>query len=211
MKSSKILALLMASAALAPIQASANPPETIEFPMVKSHSIIGKLNASGTDCPFNPSATVTDHTFGNVENLEVVVKGLPPKTDFVIFNIQVPNAPFGVAWYNGDILTDATGTGVTNLVGRFNIGTFIVSLKALPAPNTIPSPPGVLPDDPKGTKVDPVQIYHLGIWFNDPNDAKKAGCTNVTATPFTSNHDAGPQVLNTGTFPDDHGPLLDLQ
>jgi hypothetical protein len=59
--------------------------------------------------------------------------------------------------------------------------------------------------------VDPVQIYHLGIWFNDPNDAIKAGCKGVVPTPFTSNHHAGPQILNTGTFPDNAGPLLQLQ
>jgi hypothetical protein len=204
MKTSKILSLLLASAAFLPIQAGANPPTTIQFPMVKS-------KGPGATCPFSPSAKVTVHTLGTVENLEVVAKGLPPKTDFVIFNIQVPNAPFGLAWYNGDILTDATGTGVTNIVGRFNIGTFIVSPAALPSPNTIPSPPGVLPDSKTGAKVDPVQIYHLGIWFNTPEDATNAGCQGVVPTPFTSNHRAGPQILNTGTFQDDHGPLLDLQ
>ena len=51
----------------------------------------------------------------------------------------------------------------------------------------------------------PVQIYHLGIWFNSPADAVKAGCPG-TATTFTSNHDAGIQVLNTATFPAAQGP-----
>src|SRR3984893_11192379 len=132
MKTSKILSLLLASAAFLPIQASANPPTTIQFPMVKSQG-------PGGTCPFSPSATVTVHTLRPIEKLEVVAKGLPPKTDFVIFNIQVPNAPFGLAWYNGDILTDATGTGVINVVGRFNIGTFIVSLGAVPSPDVFPA------------------------------------------------------------------------
>src|ERR1700731_439229 len=69
MKTSKILSLLLASAAFLPIQASANPPTTIQFPMVKSQG------AGGT-CPFTPSAKVTVHTLGTVENLEVVAKGL---------------------------------------------------------------------------------------------------------------------------------------
>ena len=104
---STTLGLAIASmAAFLPIQAQANPPTTIEFPMVKSNSIIGSKNKAGTDCPFDPHAFVIDHSFGNVENLEVLVWGLPPNTDFVISNIQVPNAPFGLAWYNGDILTD---------------------------------------------------------------------------------------------------------
>jgi hypothetical protein len=75
---------------------------------------------------------------------------------------------------------------------------------------TIPSPPGVLADSKTGTKVDPVQLYHLGIWFNDPNDAAKAGCGNA-ATTFTSNHHAGPQILNTGNYPDLLGPLFYIQ
>jgi hypothetical protein len=205
MKTSALLAALMASAAFLPIQASANPPTTIQFPMIKSQG-------PGGTCPFNPSATVTVHTLGTVENLEVVAKGLPKNTDFVIFNIQVPNAPFGLAWYNGDILTDSNGVGVTNIVGRFNSGTFVFSMAALPSPNTQPSPPGVLPDSKTGAVTNgPVQIYHLGIWFNTPEDATAAGCKGVVPTPFTSNHRAGPQILNTGTFPNDAGPLLQLQ
>jgi hypothetical protein len=49
-------------------------------------------------------------------------------------------------------------------------------------------------------------MYHLGLWFNDPNDASKAGCP-ATVTPFNGTHNAGIQVLNTSNFPDDHGPL----
>jgi hypothetical protein len=209
MKTSAFLAAIMASAALLTVQAQSQPT-TITFPMVKSNSIIAGKNKANTNCPFNPHAQVTDHTLGTVENLEVLVWGLPKDTDFVIFNIQVPNAPFGLAWYNGDILTDQNGIGVTNIVGRFNIGTFVVSLAALPSPQVFTNPP--FPDSKTGADTNgPVQIYHLGIWFNDPNDAKKAGCTNVTTTPFTSNHQAGPQVLNTGTYPDNKGPLLQLQ
>jgi hypothetical protein len=204
MKSAKILALLIASAAFLPIQANAGViPETQTFPLTKS-------KGPAASCPFTPWGKVTDHTFGTFENLEVVVHGLPANTDFVIFNIQIPNAPFGLAWYNGDILTDETGTGVINLVGRFSKGTFIVSQKALPSANIFPSPPAVLPQSKTGAQVDPVQIYHLGIWFNDHNDAIKAGCPG-NQTPFTSNHDAGIQILNTGTFPDNAGPLLQIQ
>jgi hypothetical protein len=209
MKTSAFLAALMASAAFLPIQTQA--AQTISFGMVKSNSINGNPSKGETFCPFTPFGWVVDRSFGTVEQLTVYIAGLPKNTDFVIFIIQVPNAPFGLAWYNGDIPTNNNGQGTGTFVGRFSKGTFNLSLAALPSPNTIPSPPGVLPDDPNGTKVGPVQIYHLGIWFNDPKDAIKAGCKNVKATPFTSNHDAGPQVLNTGIFRNDHGPLLDLQ
>jgi hypothetical protein len=199
-------------AALAPIQAyaqqpdtsvAAAPPKTIQFPMIVS---TGPTGASA--CLPHATGKVTDHTFGDFENLEVVVSGLPPNTGFDLFSIQVPNPKFGLAWYIGDIVTDGTGTGVGNFVGRFNIETFVVSLAALPAPQVFTNPP--FPDAKVGVAVNPVQLYHLGLWFNSPADAKKAGCpTNVT--PFNGEHNAGIQVLNTATFPDNKGPLFFLK
>ena len=107
-------------------------------------------------------------------------------------------------------MTDDTGTGVINVVGRFDIGTFIVSLGAVPSPDVFPAPPAVLAQSKTGAVTNgPVQIYHLGVWFNTPDDAVKAGCPG-NATTFTSNHDAGIQVLNTATFPDDQGPLFNV-
>jgi hypothetical protein len=86
------LSLAVASiAALAPIQAYANPPQTIKFPMT--------ISTGASKCLPNAHAKVTDHTFGEFENLEVVVEGLPANTDFDLFSIEVPNAPFGLAWY----------------------------------------------------------------------------------------------------------------
>ena len=103
---------------------------------------------------------------------------------------------------------NANGTGVINVVGRFNIGTFIVSLGAVPSPIVFSAPPAVLANSTTGAVTNgPVQIYPLGIWFNSPADALNAGCPG-TATTFTSNHDAGIQVLNTATFPDNEGPLF---
>lgn len=194
MKSSAFAAALFASAALAPVQAYAETT-TFAFQM--------RVSPGAKTCLPNATANVIDHSFGTIENLEVIVRGLPPNTDFVLFNIQVPNAPFGLAWYNGDILTDATGTGVINIAGRFNKGTFILSPGAVPSPQ-------VFPDNSKtGVATAPVQIYHLGIWFNSPDDAVKAGCPG-NVTPFTSNHHAGIQVLNTAAFPDNKGPLFRL-
>jgi hypothetical protein len=205
MKTSAFLALLTASAAFLPIQASATPPTTIVFRMIRS-------GGPAASCPstLHPSATVIDHTFGDFENLEVFVAGLPPTTGFDLFSIQVPNAKFGLAWYIGDIQTDSAGNGVGNFVGRFNRETFIVSQVALPSPNIFPKPPAFLAQSKTGAQVDPVQIYHLGLWFNDANDAVKAGCPG-NHTPFNGEHNAGIQILNTGTFPDNQGPLLNLQ
>src|SRR6516165_5637279 len=108
------LAIAMFTVALAAVVlAQVLPPNnpnstTFTFPLT--------VSPGAATCLPNARGVVIDHTFGNVENLEVVVQGLPPNTDFVLFVIQVPNSPFGLAWYNGDILTDDTGTGVINVV-----------------------------------------------------------------------------------------------
>ena len=181
-----------------------NPPNqtTFTFPL--------EVSPGAKACLPGAEGTVIAHTFGNVENLQVVIHNMPANTDFVLFIIQVPNSPFGLAWYNGDILTDDFGQGVINVVGRFNIGTFIVSLGAVPSPDVFPAPPAVLAQSKTGAVTNgPVQLYHLGVWFNTPEDAVKAGCPG-TATTFTSNHDAGIHVLNTATFPDNEGPLFQI-
>jgi hypothetical protein len=52
-------------------------------------------------------------------------------------------------------------------------------------------------------------MYHLGLWFNSPQDAAAAGCA-ATTTPFNGEHNAGVQALSTRNFPDPSGPLRRL-
>jgi hypothetical protein len=115
MRSSVFIAAFIALAAMAPIHAHA-----------QSTMILSKGAASTclTHKP-PPRALVTAHSFGDFDNLDVAVRDLPPNTGFDLFSIQVPNAPFGLAWYIGDIETDSTGVGVGNCVGRFNKETFV--------------------------------------------------------------------------------------
>ena len=80
------------------------------------------------------------------------------------------------------------------------------------APGTAPAPvvfDGPFPDASLNPAFNPIQMYHLGVWFNSPADAQKAGCA-ATVTPFNGEHNAGIQVLNTAQFPDDQGPLLQI-
>jgi hypothetical protein len=200
----KRFALAASLTALVPFQALAGTT-TINFPMV--------VSAGAKTCLPNATAIVIVRSFGDFENLEVFVQNLPANTGFDLFNLEVPHSPFGLAWYLGDITTDDIGKGVGNFVGRFNRETFIISPgdpTPPPPPNTFPSPPAVVPEATKGVTTNPVQIYHLGLWFNSSADAGAAGCA-TTATPFNGEHNAGIQVLNTSNFPDNAGPLLNLQ
>ena len=140
---------------------------------------------------------------GDVEDMDVDVEGLPPKTNFDFFVIQVPHAPFGLSWYQGDIETNGDGRGHGHFVGRFNIETFIV------APGSQPEPVVHAADASSNPTTAPVHTYHLGLWFNNPADAVRAGCPG-NVTPFNGDHTAGVQVLNTSNFPDLAGPLRQL-
>jgi hypothetical protein len=119
--------------------------------------------------------------------MHVEVFDLPASTDFTLFVITTPNAPFVPAWYQGDLTTNAVGRGVLDVTGIFSEETFILN----------PGPVAV-------------QTDHLGMWFADPADAVNAGCLG-TETPFDGDHNAGIQVLNTSQFAIANGPLPRIQ
>jgi hypothetical protein len=158
------------------VRAAANDSTT--FNMVRS--------AGASSC-LNPKAygRVTISDLGPVQNMHVEVRSLPANTDFTLFVINTPNAPFTPAWYQGDLTTDALGNGVLDVTGIFSDETFILN----------PGVPAV-----------PVELHHLGMWFADPTQASNAGCPG-NSTPFDGDHVAGIQVLNTSQFPIANGPL----
>jgi hypothetical protein len=178
-----------------------NKEDEFKFDLVRSKG----LTAFPTVAP-DAYGRVKIESLGPVEVMEVKVWGLPPNTDFDFFVIQVPNFPFGLSWYQGDIETNKNGVGYGRFIGRFNIETFIVSPASLPAPIVFTN---TFPDVSPGPKTGPIHTYHLGLWFNDPKDVVKAGGP-ATVTPFNGEHNAGVQVLNTGEFLDLAGPLKNI-
>jgi len=137
--------------------------------------------------------TVRDGSGGN-QRMDVSVDGLPPNTEFSVFVLQVPTGPFGMSWYQGDVVTDKKGEGSEEFRGIFSRELFVFAPATRNAPQT---DPGV--DALTNPATAPVHTYHLGLWFSDPADAAAAGCA-ATATPFEGNHRAGIQVFNTGNF-----------
>jgi hypothetical protein len=176
----------------------------IDFQMVRS------TGAVAANCIPNARADVRVASLGPVEVMTVDIQGLPPNREFDLFVIQNPNAPFGLAWYQGDIETDAQGEGHQLFVGRFNIETFIVAQPpgGQPAPVVHNQPP--FPDASMNPATEPVHTYHLGLWFGSPAAALAAGCPN-TVTRFNGEHRAGIQALSTRNFQKLFGPLRRLQ
>lgn len=183
----------------ASVGAAAAPPEELKFDMAVSAAAAGCLpQAQG-------HVTVRDASGGN-QSMQVSVNGLPPNTEFAFFVLQVPTGPFGMSWYQGDIVTDKKGRGSEEFHGIFSSELFVF------APATRAAPQTDIFDATTNPMTAPVHTYHLGLWFSDPDDAAAAGCPG-TSTPFEGNHQAGIQVLNTSNFGNEAaaGPLGQFQ
>ena len=195
-------AVTIAAANMGPPSHAMGPPNgenRIVFDMVRSAA----SENAGDSCLPDARGRVTVTSIGPVEIMRVLVEGLPPNTGFDFFVIQVPNAPFGLSWYQGDIETDDDGSASQRFIGRFNDETFIV------APGSQPAPVEHAADASTNPATAPVHTFHLGLWFNSPDDAVAAHCSGAT-TPFNGDHTAGVQALSTKNFPDLAGPLQQL-
>ena len=175
--------------------------KTVSFKMVPSSAAIAR-------CLPNASANVTVKSDNNNQRLTLEVKGLPPETDFDFFVTQVPHAKFGLAWYQSDLHTDKYGNGSATVRGIFSDETFTIS------PDTITTL-GREDQPQTGATFKAVNMYHLGLWFNDPQVPFNLGCepgaAQATVTPFNGEQNAGIQVLNTANFPDNAGPLKQIK
>jgi hypothetical protein len=193
--------LAAAGAATIAVTGAAANTSVTSFHMVRSAAAVG------AGCLNGAQARVTIRTQGPVEVMRVSADHLPRNTDFDLFVIQVPNGPFGISWYQGDLDSNGKGRADGTFIGRFSIETFAVAPGVAQAPQVHQSP---IPDATANPAFGPVHTYHLGLWFNSPADAVAAGCPGAI-TPFNGDHTAGVQALSTRNFPDQFGPLRHVQ
>ena len=170
-------------------------------------SMVRSAKAEGANCLASATADVTIESLDSVEVMDVSVHGLPPETEFDFFVIQLPNTPFGLAWYQGDIQTDKQGEGHQKFMGRFSDETFSFAQGSGPTPVIHHD---AIPDAIANPPAKPVHQFHLGLWFNAPADAMKAGCPG-DVTPFNGEHNAGIQAMSTRNFADLLGPLQNVR
>jgi hypothetical protein len=158
-------------------------------------------------CLLNASGIVSVTKLARTEQMTIHVTGLYPNSVYTVFLTQVPNAPYGISIYEGEIGTDSHGAGANTFVGRFSQRTFVV------APGTVVAPVidnGPFPDAASNPPFNPIHLLHLSMFFNASQRAAAAGCANVV-TPYNGTHNAGAQVLSTKQFPDTAGPLGKLK
>ena len=182
-------------------KAAAKPLPSTSFSLVRSAGSV----AAGCLTHVNAKVRITNH--GAVEVMTIKASGLPKNTGFDVFVTQLPNAPFGVSWYQGDLESNRWGNAARSYVGRFSIETFAIAPGAGVAPVVHHKPTKDASTNPAFA---PVHEYHVGVWFNSAKGAKAAGCANVV-TPFNGEHNAGPQALSTRQYPATRGPLSRLR
>jgi hypothetical protein len=170
----------------------------INFKMVRSAASV----AAG--CLVGAHATVHVVSHSQAQTMTISARGLPKNTGFDVFITQLPNAPFGISWYQSDLESNRLGVAKVTVKGRFNIETFAVA----PGSAAAPQPHGGA-DAATNPAFAPVHTFHVGFWFNSPTAAKKAGCLD-TVTPFNGEHHAGVQAMSTRNAPALHGPLARL-
>ncbi len=167
--------------------AQSKPNET-KFTLTANPTVVACLAADGTT---EPRAFVLVRRGELNDTGVVVVSGLKPNLQFDLFTVQrssldasgspVANFPgFGLAWYQTDLNADSNGNAY-------------VVIKTILLDQIF----GFDGDkNPDGTTVlAPTNTFHVGFWFNNPQDAAPCGFDVTKPTPFNGEHMAGPLAM----------------
>jgi hypothetical protein len=170
---------------LAPLTAAAQgKKDDISFDLVPNPAFVNCLRASSSEEP-KAHATVIRGKLNDTLILDL--DGIKPGLAFDLFTVERSSllgegvadpdfkGSFGLAWYQSDI---EIGKNYSN--GHVRIRTILLDQifgfdpdKALPPTNT----------------------FHLGFWFNNPQDAVGCGFNPAKPTPFNGEHNAGPLAM----------------
>ena len=170
--------------------------DDISFDLVPNPSFVDCLRANYSEEP-HAHATVIRGKVNDTLLLDLY--GFKPGLQFDLFTIQHSpffddgakdpafTGSFGMAWYQSDIEINKHGAS------RTQIRTILL-------------------DQIFGFDADvglaPVNTFHVGFWFNNLNDAQGCSTTQLKATPFNGEHNAGPfAMISTTSRATTLGPL----
>jgi hypothetical protein len=187
------LAAAAAGALAAPV-VSAHPAAAASktFSLLPAGKTLACLAAPGK----TPKATATVVESGPNQTMTLNVSGIKPGLDFDLFTVEKspfnsagkPNPAFdgrfGLAWYQSDLEVGSSGTGSVKIRTILN--------------------PEIFGFD-ANTGLKPTHTFHVGFWFNDPDDAAACGFTGFT--PFNGEQHAGPVAMITKPGANGKGPL----
>jgi hypothetical protein len=138
------------------------------------------------DSGYRPSATVLVVRGGLNDRLFLLGQHIKPGLQFDLFTVEktslLANAQpsptfdgkFGFAWYQSDVEANNKGNAYVQ------IETILLDqIFGFDASTGLP----------------PTNTFHVGFWFNNPEDAKACGFDVTKPTPFNGEHKAGPLAM----------------
>jgi hypothetical protein len=187
-ESSRWLARAAVVAAIAVARlGSAGEVNQKQFNLFADPSVVRCLAAFPDDPSRPPSASVTVKRGKLNDRLNITLRNIKPGLAFDMFTVEhskflaagtvdpafvARNKSFGLAWYQSDLEV------TNNLPNVTTIQTILVDQ--------------IFGFDPV-VGLDPTNTFHIGFWFNNPDDAAACGFTGFT--PFNGEHHAGPLAM----------------
>lgn len=185
-------------------QLRADGPDEISFNLTPNPKFVFCLAAD----PLVPATAKVTVSRGTANDVMVVeLKNFKPGSKFDLFTIQRSNLTsdgfadpdfktFGLAWYQSDITVGADGKAEAVVKSILLDGIF--GFDADPNPGSVIGAP----------LVPPTHTFHVGFWFDGPQDAAACGFDPTKPTPFNSEHKAGPNaMISRPDFATGQGPL----
>jgi hypothetical protein len=191
------LAAVNMASAMAGIVNGNDKRHVISFDLVPNPKTVECLRGNYNEQP-RARATIVRGKLNDTLILDL--DGIKPGLQFDLFTVQ--NSPFlasgsadpkftgsfGLAWYQSDIEIPRHSDR-----GHVRISTILLDQ--------------IFGFDPD-VKLPPTNTFHVGFWFNNPEDAAYCGFNPATPTPFNGEHKAGPFAMISVPEPDSHlGPL----
>jgi hypothetical protein len=192
----KRLVTLVAPAALSmliPVSAlKADGPDEISFNLTANPKFAQCLVNDPLGPPPKAKVTVSRGTANDV--MVVELSNFKPGSAFDLFTIERSNLKadgtpdpdfktFGLAWYQSDIHVGSDGKAEAVVKSILLDGIF--GFDADPLPGSLTGAP----------LVPPTHTFHVGFWFDSPQDAVTCGFDPSKPTPFNSVHKAGPNAM----------------
>jgi hypothetical protein len=185
-----LIALVAAAVAVAAVSAisayGASGSTEATFDLSLNPKFVNCLAKYPNDPSRLPRASVEVEKGNLNDRLNLHLHNIKPNLAFDMFTVQrstldahgkpiSPAPSFGLAWYQSDLQADDNGNG--------NVKIQTVLADQIFGVNVDQSPP------------QPINTFHLGFWFNDPNDAAPCGFDVSKPTPFNGEHHAGPLAM----------------
>jgi len=182
-----VVAAALVVAAMSAVAAYAASGTTkTSFDLVPNPKFVNCLARYPGDPSRPPTASIDVQKGDLNDRLTLHLKNIKPNLAFDLFTVQrstldaqgnpiSPAPSFGLAWYQSDVQADGHGGGSVKIQTIVADQIFGVNLDEVP-PN-------------------PINTFHVGFWFNDPNDAAACNFDVTKPTPFNGEHRAGPLAM----------------